>query len=298
MRLRYLVFAFLLVAVTSAAAAAGPATSSAITWQPQVLVNGSACLFTVRVMGAPQTVIGKWMGHDLTFSQGSAGAWYALAGVALDTKPGAYDLALETVMRDGRILHQVRVVTVRAAKYKTSRLTVPQKYVTPDPETLKRIEAEKEIKSAAFAHLIPTPEWSGNFLAPVPSEVSETFGTSRTFNGKLASVHRGEDFRAPSGTAVHASNAGEVVLARELYYEGNCVVVDHGLGFMTMYMHLSKFEVKEGDKVEKGQVVALSGGTGRVTGPHLHMSVRWSGEYLDPGKLLALKLPRLSPPRP
>jgi len=80
-------------------------------------------------------------------------------------------------------------------------------------------------------------------------------------------------------------------LARELYYEGNCVVINHGLGFMTIYMHLSKFEVKEGDKVEKSQVIALSGGTGRVTGPHLHLAVRWSGEYLDPLKLLALKLP-------
>ena len=292
MRLRYLVPAFLFLAVTSAAAAPEPAPPCAITWQPQVLVNGSVCLFTVRVKGAPQTVTGKWMGHDLTFSQGSAGAWYALAGVALDTKPGAYDLTLETLMRDGRILHQVQVVTVRAAKYKTSRLTVPQKYVTPDPESLKRIEAENEIKKVAFGHLISAPEWSGSFVPPVSSEVSDTFGTSRTLNGKLASVHRGEDFRAPSGTPVHAPNAGEVVLARELYYEGNCVVVDHGLGFMTMYMHLSKFEVKEGDKVEKGQVLALSGGTGRVTGPHLHMSVRWSGEYLDPGKLLALKLPQ------
>jgi len=105
-------------------------------------------------------------------------------------------------------------------------------------------------------------------------------------------VHRGVDFRAPEGTPVHASNAGEVVLARELYYEGNCVVIDHGLGFMTLYMHLSKFEVTEGDHVGKDQTIALSGGTGRVTGPHLHMAVRWNGEYLDPLKLLALKLSR------
>lgn len=281
---------FLFAAATHVVTAE-PATS-AISWQPQILVNGSVCLFTVHVKGAAQKVTGKWMGHDLTFSPGLADTWYSLAGVALETKPGTYDLALETTMRDGRILQQVQPVAVRAAKYKTSRLTVPQQFVTPDPETLKRIEAEKEIKKAAFDHLIPTPEWSGSFLAPVPSEVSETFGTSRTFNGKLASVHRGEDFRAPTGTPVHASNAGEVVLARELFYEGNCVVVDHGLGFMTMYMHLSKFEVTEGDKVEKGQLLALSGGTGRVTGPHLHMSVRWSGEYLDPAKLLALKLPQ------
>jgi murein DD-endopeptidase MepM/ murein hydrolase activator NlpD len=194
-------------------------------------------------------------------------------------------------MPDGRTLRKVRPVVVHAGRYKTSRLTVPEKYVTPDPETLKRIEADKATKAVAFAHQIPSPQWTGDFVAPISTGMSEAYGTSRTFNHKLASVHRGEDFQAPMGTPVHASNSGEVVLARELFYEGNCVVIDHGLGFMTMYMHLSQFNVKEGDKVEKDQVIALSGDTGRATGPHLHMAVRWSGEYLDPAKLLALKLP-------
>jgi len=281
----------LLMACSVALSAAEPAVISRVSWQPQIMVNGSVCLFTVEVKGSPQKVTAKWLGRDLTFSPGAGSTWFSLAGVAYETKPGTYDLALEAVMRDGHVLRATKPVTVRAAKYKTSRLTVPQKYVTPDPETLKRIEAEKEIKNAAFAHFIPSPDWAGNFVAPVPMEVSENYGTSRTFNGKLASVHRGTDFRAPLGTPVHASNAGEVVLARELYYEGNCIVIDHGLGFMTMYMHLSQFDVKEGDKVEKGQTIALSGGTGRVTGPHLHMSVRWNGEYLDAMKLLALRLP-------
>lgn len=271
--------------------AAEPAPFTAFSVEPQALVNGTVCLLTVHVAGKPRTVSAKWLEHDLVFSPGRAGTWYSLAGVALETKPGIYDLALEAVMEDGRIAHLTRAIPVQAAKYKTSRLTVPQKFVTPPPETLQRIEAEKEIKKVAFAHVIPAPDWSGNFVAPVPMEVSEDYGTSRMFNGKLATVHRGTDFRAPSGTPVHASNTGEVVLARELYYEGNCVVIDHGLGFMTIYMHLSKFEVKEGDKVQKGQTIALSGGTGRVTGPHLHMAVRWSGEYLDPLKLLALTLP-------
>jgi murein DD-endopeptidase MepM/ murein hydrolase activator NlpD len=283
--------AFLLFAGAIGAGGSEPAPILPLSVQPQLLVNGSACLFTVDVKGSPDSVSAKWLGRDLTFTRGSGSTWYSLAGVAYETKPGTYDFALEAVMRDGRVVRTVHSVAVHAANYKTSRLTVPQKYVTPDPETLKRIEAEKEVKNAAFAHLIPAPEWSGNFVAPVPMEVSETYGTSRTFNGKLASVHRGTDYRAPSGTPVHASNAGEVVLARELYYEGNCVVIDHGLGFMTLYMHLSKFDVKESQKVEKGQIIALSGGTGRVTGPHLHLSVRWNGEYLDPGKLLALKLP-------
>jgi hypothetical protein len=288
----YLVLIFALSA-NLVAHSAESAPFSLFSVQPQILVNGSVCLFTVHVAGHPQSVTAKWLGHDVPFSRGSGDTWFALAGVPYDTKPGSFALDLEAATPENQILHQSRQIAVHPARYKTSRLTVPQKYVTPDPESLKRIEAEKEIKDHAFAHSLSAPQWTGDFVTPVPTQVSETYGTSRTLNGKLATVHRGVDFRAPSGTPVHASNAGEVILAREFYYEGNCIVIDHGLGFMTMYMHLSKFEVREGDHVDKDQTIALSGGTGRVTGPHLHMAVRWSGEYLDPLKLLALNLSRL-----
>jgi murein DD-endopeptidase MepM/ murein hydrolase activator NlpD len=281
---------FLLVGAI-VAGATEPAVFSKISWQPQILVNGTTCLLSVAARGVPRKISAKWFDRDIEFSRGAGGTWYALAGIAYEVKPGTHNVELSALMSDGRMLHAMRPVVVHAAHYKASRLTVPEKYVTPDPETLQRIEADKAVKAVAFAHQIPSPQWSGNFIAPVSTGMSEAYGTRRTFNGKLASVHRGEDFHAPMGTPVHASNAGEVVLARELFYEGNCVVIDHGLGFMTMYMHLSQFNVKEGDKVEKDQVIALSGDTGRATGPHLHMAVRWSGEYLDPAKLLALKLP-------
>jgi len=287
---RVIFTAFLLAGVISARAAE-PTAFSKISWQPKILVNGTVCLFTVEVRGAPEKVTAKWFDRDMDFFRGSGSTWYSLAGIAYEVKPGTYNLKLSALMSDGRLVHEVRHTVVHAARYKTSRLTVPEKYVAPDPETLKRIESDKAIKAVAFAHQIASPQWSGDFIAPVPTGMSEAYGTSRTFNGKLASVHRGEDFHAPMATPVRASNSGEVVLARELFYEGNCVVIDHGLGFMTIYMHLSQFEVKEGEKVEKDQVIALSGDTGRATGPHLHMAVRWSGEYLDPAKLLALELP-------
>ena len=98
------------------------------------------------------------------------------------------------------------------------------------------------------------------------------------------------DYRAPMGTPVRASNAGTVVLARQLYYEGNCVIIDHGLGLYTLSMHFSRIEVKEGQHVSAGDRLGLSGATGRVTGPHLHWAVRWQGAYLDPAKLLRLNL--------
>ena len=133
-----------------------------------------------------------------------------------------------------------------------------------------------------FAASAPEPLWSGDFRAPVNAPPTDSFGTRRIFNGKLASVHKGMDFRAPMGTPVRAGNSGVVVLARPLYYEGNCVVIDHGLGLFTISMHLSRIDVNEGQRVSTGERIGLSGATGRVTGPHLHWAVRWKDAYLDP----------------
>jgi len=199
-------------------------------------------------------------------------------------------------MPDGQVVRAVREIQVQPSTYKTERLKVPERFVQPDAETLKRIEADKEAKREAFSHQIPTPEWSGNFRAPVNSSASEGFGTRRTFNGKLASIHRGLDYHAPEGTPIRAANGGTVVLAQELFYEGNCVILDHGEQFMTLYMHLSKIQVAPGETVKQGQQIGLSGATGRATGPHLHVAVRWQGAYLDPAQLWLLPLPRLDGP--
>ena len=175
--------------------------------------------------------------------------------------------------------------------YKTTTLHVQEKYVQPDAATLQRIAADKVVKDAAFAHQIGQPLWRGSFRSPVPFTATDSFGTRRMFNGELASIHRGTDFHAPSGTPVLAANDGEVIIAQGMFYEGNMVVIDHGQQFTTLYMHLSKIEVNVGERVTKGQRLGLSGATGRVTGPHLHLSARWQGEYVDPVVLLRLPLP-------
>ena len=179
---------------------------------------------------------------------------------------------------------------IHAAHYRTSSLTVAPKFVEPDPDALKRIDIEKQLKEKVFASSAAEPLWSANFRAPVAAPPTDSFGTRRTFNSKLASIHKGMDFRAATGTPVRAGNSGVVVLARPLYYEGNCVVIDHGLGLFTISMHLSQIAVKEGQHVSTGDRLGLSGATGRVTGPHLHWAVRWQGAYLDPAKLLRLNL--------
>jgi murein DD-endopeptidase MepM/ murein hydrolase activator NlpD len=182
-------------------------------------------------------------------------------------------------------------VEVLPGTYKTTTLHVEEKYVQPDAATLARIAADKVVKDAAFAHTTSEPLWNGSFRSPVPFTPTDSFGTRRMFNGKLASIHRGTDFHAPSGTPVAAANDGVVIIAQGMFYEGNLVVIDHGQQFLTLYMHLSKIEVKVGDRVHKGERLGLSGATGRVTGPHLHFGARWQGMYVDAVKLLKITLP-------
>jgi len=267
----------------------------AVSWNPPKIVNGSPCLFKVQLTNAATTVNGKWQGHELTFVPSPDGkTWYALAGVNVDTKPGAYKLELQATLESGVVAEFARSVNVERANYPSEELHVPERYVKPDPETMVRIEEDQKLKRAAFSHEEGV-EWSGQFQPPIDTTVSEGFGTRRTFNGQLASIHRGLDYHAAPGTPILASNSGEVVLARELFYEGNCVIIDHGFGFSTIYMHFSRLEVSEGQKVKKGQELGLSGATGRVTGPHLHVAVRWQGEYLNPAQLWTLPLPDLHP---
>jgi len=284
----------LLVGTVPFTVAKGATAFKSVTWTPQELQSGSVCLFAVQLEGSPAKVSGKWMGHDVSFFQARDGhTWYGLAGVDVETLPGIYPLDVVATMPDGEVVQLSRDVPVGPSNYKTVSLRVPDRFVKPDAATLRRIESDKQAKKIAFSHQIPAPEWSGDFLAPVGSMVSDSFGTRRVFNGKLVSIHRGMDFRVRPGSPVLAANSGEVVLARELFYEGNCVIIDHGEGFMTLYMHLSRFRVAEGQKVSKGQEIGLSGATGRTTGPHLHMGVRWEGAYLDPASLLSLTLNNL-----
>jgi len=170
-------------------------------------------------------------------------------------------------------------------------LKVPERYTAPSPDELHQIEQDKEIKEHAFQTISADREWRGSFTRPVEAAVSGLFGVQRVFNGAVQSTHQGLDFRVPTGTPVAAANRGRVILARPLFFEGNCIVIDHGQGLLTLYLHLSKFLVKEGDTVEKSEPIAFSGGTGRATGPHLHLAVRWQGAYLNPAELLSLRLP-------
>jgi murein DD-endopeptidase MepM/ murein hydrolase activator NlpD len=255
-------------------------------------VNGSPVLFHVTAPLQLAELQGNFLGQEFSFRPSHAcHCWYAFAGVSLATKPGTYTLRVEGKGTGGKETAMSYLVRVTAAHYPTSALKVAPGFVEPPKETLPRIEEDQAEKKKVFAATVPETLWSGPFDAPAQAEVSGVFGSARTFNGVKKSQHTGLDFRVTTGTPIFATNSGTVVLARPLYFEGNCVMIDHGQGLLTMYLHLSEFKVKEGDAVKKGQILGLSGGTGRATAPHLHFAVRWRGEYLDPRTLLELHPP-------
>jgi len=234
---------------------------------------------------------GTWLRHDFPFDFDAASqTWYALIGVDLSSKAGAYPLTLSGESVTGPVKYETSLA-VREQTYPVVTLTVMRKFTAPSKKQLLRIKREEARKHQAFAHSSAKRLWNGPFRVPVNTAVSEVFGVNRVFNGELQTRHQGVDYRAARGTRIVAANSGRVVLARPLFFEGKCVILDHGEGLFTLYMHFSRLRVKEGQKVARGQLLGLSGATGRVTGPHFHLSVRWEGSYLDPVKLLQLKLP-------
>lgn len=264
--------------------------SDEVTIIPSAVVAGSPELIRVS-LPAGATIDGSWLDRKLEFFRGRDGrGWYALAGVDVQAAVGPSALRIRAKLPDGASIDLSRTVEILPAHYRTSALTVAPKFVEPGPDDLTRIKAERALKDKVFASSAAEPLWSGDFRAPVHAPPTDSFGTRRTFNGELASIHEGMDFRAAPGTPVRAGNSGVVVLARPLYYEGNCVVIDHGLGLFTISMHLSRIDVHEGEPIKTGQLLGLSGATGRVTGPHLHWAVRWENAYLDPAKMLRLDL--------
>jgi len=263
-----------------------------VRWQPAQLVNGSPIMFQVAPPSRLTALTGKWLAHDVSFTYDPAGkSWYGIGGISLETRPGAYSLELRGTTVRGNEVSFSHKVTVRKAKYPTIAVTVAKQYTEPSPEQLERINQDKTVKKDVFSHTDPEREWSEKFRRPVEAKISDVFGTQRVFNGKVQSMHQGLDYAVPGGTPVSAVNAGTVLLAGPLYFEGNCVVLDHGQGLMTLYLHLSEIQVKQGERIEGGQQIGLSGGTGRASGPHLHLAVRWQGVYLNPATLLSLRLP-------
>ena len=224
----------------------------------------------------------------------AAGIYCGLVGVPISTAPQRGAIELEWTDSRGR--HKARIaVRIVAGSYKREALHVAPRHVKPSSKNLQRIKKEKKEIRRIYASSSETRLWFGSFGKPLASDITSAFGTHRLFNGKLQSYHRGTDFRAKTGTPVYASNFGIVRLAKNLFYSGNIVIVDHGKGIFTNYAHLSKIQVVAGQHVTRGEQIGLSGATGRVSGPHLHWGVKINGAYVDPLQFLTVISDLLKP---
>jgi murein DD-endopeptidase MepM/ murein hydrolase activator NlpD len=272
-----------------------PSTKPSSAWvvraSPTELVNGAPILWVVTPPVRLKSLTGNWLGHEIVFDQSPRKTWFALGGTSLETKPGSYALTLEGVAAAGSKSTFRRNFVIGHAKYPVIPLKVSKQFTEPNSEQLQVIKEDQDLKRKTFSRTTPEREWEGGFSPPVDAPTSDGFGTRRVFNGETKSVHQGLDYRVGPGTPVSAVNGGTVILARPLYFEGNCVVLDHGQGLLSLYLHLSEIKVKEGERVTGGQLLGLSGATGRATGPHLHIAVRWQGVYLNPATLLSLQVP-------
>lgn len=166
------------------------------------------------------------------------------------------------------------------------KLKVDKKYVDPPASAKEKIRQDREKVQKALQDKLPDKMWSLPFLRPVPGQVSSLFGMKRVFNGQPRSVHRGLDLRGAQGTPIRACADGRVALVDDLYFSGKTVYVNHGDGVFSAYLHMSEPKVQAGQMVKKGDVVGLVGATGRVTGPHLHLSTIVQGQSVDPSSLL------------
>ncbi len=183
-----------------------------------------------------------------------------------------------TIFIDGKpiLLHIV------PKHYPKEKIRVAKSKVHPPKSTLKRIQAEYQEARKIYATTTPKSYITKPFILPLNSKITSSYGNARVFNGVLKSFHSGTDFKAKVGTPVKAINDGKVVLAKQRYYAGGSIIIDHGKGVYSCYYHLSKFLVKKGDRVKRGQIIAKSGQSGRVSGPHLHLTIKIKGISVDP----------------
>jgi len=178
-----------------------------------------------------------------------------------------------------------RSVIIVVRTYPSQKLNLPSKMVTPPAAELERIKAERTRTQKAKNTWSNQRLWQLPFHRPVVGKTTSVYGLQRVLNGKPKNPHRGLDFRAPAGTAVEAVADGRVILVESHYYAGNSMYIDHGNGVISLYFHLSRFDVFKGGIVKRGQVIGRSGCTGRATGPHLHLSISVQSQLVDPAPL-------------
>ncbi len=213
--------------------------------------------------------------------------YYALLPISYYQKKNDYRVIVSYI-ENGKKIFEGKSLKVVDGKYKSEIINVPKTKFKPKPSRVKRTKKEYSQAIKVYNSISKDILWNEEFSYPLKSKITSSFGTKRVYNGKLKSYHSGTDFRAKNGTAILASNSGIVKISQDRFYSGNSIVIDHGQGVYSCYFHLSKMNYKKGDFIKKGDILGLSGDTGRVTGPHLHFSFRIHGVQVDPLDAISL----------
>ena len=245
----------------------------------------------------PLTLSGQTAEGGLMFGKTNPGATVALDGVPVQVSPDGHFLLGFDRDAAGRKSLMVRLgaetmvrdITVRDRDFKIERIDgLPKRKVTPDPKALARIRAEKALMAAAKIDSDPRAGYLDGFVWPVTGRVSGVYGSQRVLNGKPRRPHYGTDVAAPEGTPVRAIAGGRVAFVHSgMFFNGKTVLIDHGLGLRSVYIHMHETRVKAGQRVEAGGVIGAVGMTGRATGPHLHFALTLADTPIDPELVLA-----------
>jgi len=266
---------------------AAPPAALTITATSRSVQPGELVVLTVTTSAEVGTLRARAFERSMLPYRVDARTWTVLVGIDLDVKPGKYLVTLETgpATRFERGTHEL---VVSAKNFPTRTLKVDEAFVNPPASAQKRIADEAVEIARCWGEAVPQKLWTVGFVRPVSQPANSAFGTRSIFNGQPRSAHSGADFLSPAGTPVASPGGGRVVLAKDLYFSGNTVIIDHGAGVFSMLAHLSAIDVKKGTLLAAGDIVGRVGATGRVTGPHLHWTVRVNGARVDPLALLAL----------
>ncbi len=289
--MRNLLAVGLSLVLAEAAASQTPAALADVRWQPEHPRQGTFIYIIVNLNSDDDRlgVSGSMTGQPLHFERDATGAFRALAPVlvnALETIPFSL-----TVTQRSDSSHRVVLIPVEPAEFRSSNLSVASQFsATPDSALRARIDAENAQSARVYRQSHDTPRmWSGEWVRPRTSRITSEFGVRRLLNGELRSRHLGVDLDGETGDPIVAANRAAVALVGDFYYSGNVVYLDHGNGLVTIYMHMSEVDVRQGDTVERGQQIGKVGATGRVTGPHVHWHARYGRVAVDGLSLLELE---------
>jgi murein DD-endopeptidase MepM/ murein hydrolase activator NlpD len=254
--------------------------------------QGQVVLVKVPLAEEATEVKGSFLDRTIPFFRelrpGEPAGYLGLLGVDMQDAPGTYELAVTIKNGEQSIKRLSYHVLITKEKFAVEHLKLPKDKVDLDDKTLARWKLEQEQVRQALADNSALRLWQSGFVEPVNGKRTGIFGSVRIMNGQPRNPHNGEDIGAPLGTDVAATNDGVVRLTVDHVFSGRGVFLDHGLGFYSMYFHLSEVLVKDGDLVKAGQIIGKVGATGRATGPHLHWGVKLNGARVNPYALLDL----------